>query len=674
MNIKRILSAVLITLCLVCTFPSVTVNAKEDNKRLTDGNYTYEMYTENSVIITDYYPTHEDTLVIPHKLNGYPVVALADGALDDAWEDNVILPDSLETIGNNVFSDDVMNVHISKSVKSIGTARVVKSFTVDAKNPYFKAVDDVLFTKDGKTLVAYPMQKEGRDYVVPDGVERIAEQAFYRAQYPSTISLPEGLKIIDKEAFKNCYNLYEASWPMTLEYIMDAAYDGCENLSAIYGYDSFYYVAPDALTNTKWYEQHPYGCVYLGGLLYSYKSSGIEPTHEWITKGTTRIGPHAFDDRGPTSVIIPDTVVSIDPTAFYYGDSIESITINGNNPYFESVDGMLFDKEKKILISIPRGAQYEVKIPDGTEMIYPMAGYNCDTIYALVIPDSVYYIGESAFESCGWLTRVECPDTIEYIGDRAFAENLCMEKIILPGENLYYVGNNVFTGCTTLKEIDIPESCSAFGASDFEDTIWYSQNSGILSINNNVLGYNSTDGKLKELIFPEDAVAIGRKAFAGTAGLKKVEIPDTIKAIGDYAFANCPNLKEIYVPATVDEIGVGAFGFKIDFDKETGDIVSFEKVDGFIIKGYTNSFAESYADANDIEFVSVGYMEPESTLLGDLDCDGKLTIKDATALQKYVAGMVGLNSQDKINADFNCDGKINVRDATAIQKRLANFE
>ena len=61
------------------------------------------------------------------------------------------------------------------------------------------------------------------------------------------------------------------------------------------------------------------------------------------------------------------------------------------------------------------------------------------------------------------------------------------------------------------------------------------------------------------------------------------------------------------------------------------------------------------------------------SIIGRARRDGKLTVRDATALQKYVAGMVGLNTQDKINADFNEDGKINVRDATAIQKRIAKI-
>lgn len=58
-------------------------------------------------------------------------------------------------------------------------------------------------------------------------------------------------------------------------------------------------------------------------------------------------------------------------------------------------------------------------------------------------------------------------------------------------------------------------------------------------------------------------------------------------------------------------------------------------------------------------------------VIGDANSDGVLNIRDATALQKYVAR---LGKVDKLMADFNGDFKINVRDATDIQKKLAGLK
>ena len=79
------------------------------------------------------------------------------------------------------------------------------------------------------------------------------------------------------------------------------------------------------------------------------------------------------------------------------------------------------------------------------------------------------------------------------------------------------------------------------------------------------------------------------------------------------------------------------------------------------------------------------------TLIGDLDRDHKLTVKDATKLQKCLVGVEEFESADEIVnvnnqhcypvnripkyiSDFNRDRIRNVRDATAIQKYVAGLE
>lgn len=78
--------------------------------------------------------------------------------------------------------------------------------------------------------------------------------------------------------------------------------------------------------------------------------------------------------------------------------------------------------------------------------------------------------------------------------------------------------------------------------------------------------------------------------------------------------------------------------------------------------------------ANDNPYIS-GFIceyEPENNILGDVDGDGKVSVLDATAIQKHLANI----SQDKYNegaADADGDKKISVLDATAIQKHLAHL-
>ena len=72
--------------------------------------------------------------------------------------------------------------------------------------------------------------------------------------------------------------------------------------------------------------------------------------------------------------------------------------------------------------------------------------------------------------------------------------------------------------------------------------------------------------------------------------------------------------------------------------------------------------------------------EPSSTapqnpkeILGDVNNDGKLNIRDATAIQKYLAKLIKAENINLDVADFDQNTKVNVKDATNIQKKLAGL-
>ncbi len=59
--------------------------------------------------------------------------------------------------------------------------------------------------------------------------------------------------------------------------------------------------------------------------------------------------------------------------------------------------------------------------------------------------------------------------------------------------------------------------------------------------------------------------------------------------------------------------------------------------------------------------------------IGEATDDGIVNIKDATAIQKHLAGIITLRSSQLLAADTNGDGIVNIKDATTIQKHLAGF-
>ncbi len=81
-------------------------------------------------------------------------------------------------------------------------------------------------------------------------------------------------------------------------------------------------------------------------------------------------------------------------------------------------------------------------------------------------------------------------------------------------------------------------------------------------------------------------------------------------------------------------------------------------------KFYTGSYQVDEPTTNDYE--DIGY------ILGDVNGDRKLNIRDATRIQKYLAKLTVFNNEQVFLGDFNEDKVVNIKDATTIQKKLAN--
>lgn len=59
---------------------------------------------------------------------------------------------------------------------------------------------------------------------------------------------------------------------------------------------------------------------------------------------------------------------------------------------------------------------------------------------------------------------------------------------------------------------------------------------------------------------------------------------------------------------------------------------------------------------------------------GDIDTNGRVSISDATEIQKYLANMTDFTNTQKVISDVNSDGEINIMDVTKIQKALVDLD
>ena len=104
------------------------------------------------------------------------------------------IPASLETIGGDYTENgNYVNTGYGCHV-FYDSFRYVTRFEVAAGSNCFKAVDGVLYSKDGARLVVYPYAKTGDSFTIPEGVTQIDEMAFGYSKF-TALTLPDSYVI-----------------------------------------------------------------------------------------------------------------------------------------------------------------------------------------------------------------------------------------------------------------------------------------------------------------------------------------------------------------------------------------------------------------------------------------------------------------------------------------------
>jgi hypothetical protein len=242
-------------------------------------------------------------VVIATSFLGRPVVGIGEFAFEGhTGIDSISIPDSITRIRQGAFNGctGLVSIKIPDSVTIIGDGAFERctrltSIVVGAKNPNYQSFDGVLFSKDGRSLIAYPAAKSGSSYTVPDSVRTIAFAAFSYSANLTTVSFPDLLTTISGSAFLKCI-LTSVTLPRSLLTIGKFAFSNCTHLSAI--------KIPDAVTEIG--ESAFSGCTFLQSVK--------------IGKSVTWIGSSAFSGctfLSLTSIIIPISVTIIGAFAFY---------------------------------------------------------------------------------------------------------------------------------------------------------------------------------------------------------------------------------------------------------------------------------------------------------------------------------------------------------------------
>ena len=282
---------------------------------------------------------------------------------------------------------------------------------------------------DGEVALTFCYSQEDK-ITVPDTIDGKKVDAIYTNCFnvscpASEIIIPEGIKELKRRAFYQCGNLKKITTPASVKTIGDNAFDECKAL------ESVEFLGAETIGNQIFRE-----C----SALKTVKADGC--LKEW-------------NDEEP----------------FLYAIGLEDITITEGDGNFSSENGVLYNKDKSVLIAYPpaktetefiapKGLKEiaqsafiralnlkKVEIPEA-DVINAYAFEGCENLTEVKLSDSLTTLGADAFYNCNALKSLHLPDTLVNIGTCAFGyyhdenadtENGAPSDILVEGFKLYTV-------------------------------------------------------------------------------------------------------------------------------------------------------------------------------------------------------------------------------------------
>ena len=234
-----------------------------------------------------------------------------------------------------------------------------------------------------------------------------------------------------------------------------------------------------------------------------------------------------------SSFTIPGSVTSITSNVFEGCTNLSSISVSSSNTQYSSLDGILYNKSRTALITLPQYKSGAVALPSTLTTIRESSTNACSRITSISIPASVTSI-LSTFGACRMLASITVdPANPNYSSRDGMLYNKDFSVLIrVPGAKTGKVVveegtsfSGAFSSAFSVEEVVLPASTTAITDFMFDDC-----------------------EKLRTFVLPAGTTSIGRFAFRFCDSLEEMIIPDTVQSIGTYAFRSCLSLKRVRLP------------------------------------------------------------------------------------------------------------------------------
>lgn len=398
--------------------------------------YKYTYITEDTIEIVGLVDTSAVSVTIPETIDEKTVVSLSKEVFANASLFDIILPDTLIAIKENGF----LNCDNLSKVFYYGSQEDYEHIIVENGNEILESAAIVYEYADTMiegeiTSISYSNGNIhidlGLGYCYKDSVATINvyDELLENIVVSETVSISDGETekeiIVPLIADDKAYNFEIIfSDAKNTEIIYENVLDGAVFAELTrYLENDFEYIV-DSQGNAQITE-------YLGTdedvslpeTLNNYTVIGVDCNEFAGNMKTLRIGAN---------------IINLESNPFLHCLMLESILVDDENTKFASIDGVLYNKAKTVLMAYPYAKICEnFSVPDGVETIgtYAMAGTK--DLGQVLLPNTIKNIEDYSFSGSSVCDTIILPENVISIGLNAFAESN-IENIIVSEENKIY--------------------------------------------------------------------------------------------------------------------------------------------------------------------------------------------------------------------------------------------